>query len=282
MKPISVLITGASTGIGFATAVDLAHDGHQVFAGVRRKEDGERLQKECAEIIPVIMDVTKEDQILAAKETISKLRNQDRFYLVNNAGTAVSGPVEAVPMEDYRKQFEVNFFGLVAVTQTFLPWVRETKGRIINLSSIAGRFASPFMGPYAASKFAVEGLTDSLRRELMPFNVKVILVEPGPIETPIWEKGFNSSVENKSRMNKEILSIYAKYVQMFEAEIRQAVATADPVDYVVDTIKMALFSINPRHRYLVGRQANIGGLISQLVPSKAVDIVIRKRFMQLK
>lgn len=277
MKSITVVITGASTGIGFATAVDLAHDGHQVFAGVRKSEDGEKLRQAHSSIIPVLLDVNNEAQVQNVVQVIREKMKTKKLALINNAGVAVPGPIEALPLSEFRRQFETNVFGLISVTQAFLPLLRETQGRIVNISSIAGRVASPFLGAYAASKFAVEGLSDSLRREVSAFGVKVVLVEPGPIETPIWEKGLGQKDKMKEYMTPAFEKIYGSAINSFMKQVEDAVEHADPVDYVVDAIKQGLFSLNPQNRYLVGRQAKISGFLSQILPSKAIDTVISKR-----
>ncbi len=181
----TILMTGASSGIGKDAAVYWAKAGHQVIAGVRRSEDGEHLRNLNPNIEPLILDVTKQDQIAQAWGKISSRQSSvGSFNLVNNAGIAVTGPFEALPTEDLRYQFEVNFFGVAQMIRTFLPLLRQTQGRIINVSSVAGKLATPYMSPYCASKFALEGFSDSLRRELKPFGVKVILVEPAPLTLP--------------------------------------------------------------------------------------------------
>src|SRR3954454_3243317 len=186
----SVLVTGASTGIGRATALRLDGAGWQVFAGVRKEEDAASLRAEASErLSPLILDVTDAGQIAAAAEVIEREADGGLDGLVNNAGVAVPGPLETVPLEDLRHQLEVNLVAYVAVTQAMLPQIRRAEGRVVFLSSIGGRIAFPFGGPYHASKFATEAIGDVSRKKLRPWGLRVSLVEPGSIDTPIWERG---------------------------------------------------------------------------------------------
>ncbi|RYZ64144.1 MAG: SDR family NAD(P)-dependent oxidoreductase, partial [Proteobacteria bacterium] len=193
MQKISVLITGASTGIGLAAAFELVQKGHEVFAGVRNEAASAAVRALDQRIVPVIIDVTKPDTIHEAYKAVELMRTREfPFSLVNNAGIAVSGPIEALSMNELRKQFDVNVFGLVETTQVFLPMIREKRGRIVNISSVNGFLVPPFLGAYSASKFAVEAISDALRRELLPEDIKVITIQPGPISTPIWQKGLGN------------------------------------------------------------------------------------------
>jgi NAD(P)-dependent dehydrogenase (short-subunit alcohol dehydrogenase family) len=186
----SVLVTGASTGIGRATALRLDRSGWQVFAGVRKEADADSLQAEASERLrPVTLDVTDAGQIAAAAEAIAAETGGGLDGLVNNAGVAVPGPLETVPLEDLRHQLEVNLVAYVAVTQAMLGEIRRAEGRVVFLSSIGGRIAFPFGGPYHASKFATEAIGDVFRQELRPWRLEVSIVEPGSIDTPIWERG---------------------------------------------------------------------------------------------
>src|SRR5688500_3137446 len=183
----AVVITGASTGIGHACALDLDSHGCHVFAGVRREEDAERLRSERAFIEPVRIDVTDADSIASARDRVGEAVGAAGLAgLVNNAGIAVPGPLEHLPIDELRRQLEVNLVGQVAVTQAFIPMLRTSRGRIVNIGSIGGRVALPMLGPYAASKHAIEGVSDSLRRELPPWGIEVSVVRPGPIATEIW------------------------------------------------------------------------------------------------
>lgn len=278
----SILITGASTGIGFAAAQAFASDGHQVFAGVRKSKDAEVLLKQNPQIVPLILDVTDQKTIDDSWREVQKLKKFSELILINNAGIAVSGPIESVRMEDYRTQFEVNFFGLIAVTQKFLPLIRESKGRVINISSIAGRVASPFLGPYSSSKFAVEAISDSLRREMIPFGVQVVLIEPGPIQTPIWDKGLGKKDSILKSLGADQIAIYGSAIKSFEAMIEEAVKKAEPVERVVEALQKAVMNKQPCHRYLVGSEAKLNGFLSQIVPSRWVDFFIKKQLLKTK
>ena len=195
------MITGASTGIGRACALDLDGRGFRVFAGVRKDEDGERLRSERPSIEPLRIDVTDAGQIAAARDRVSEeVGTAGLAGLVNNAGIAVPGPLEHLPIDEFRRQMEVNLVGQVAVTQAFLPLLRTARGRVVNIGSIGGRVALPMLGPYAASKHAMEGISDSLRRELRPWGMQVSIVRPGPIATDIWESGNATADELLARM----------------------------------------------------------------------------------
>ncbi|MGN6556503.1 MAG: SDR family NAD(P)-dependent oxidoreductase, partial [Solirubrobacterales bacterium] len=186
----SVLVTGASTGIGRATALRLDGSGWRVFAGVRREEDAESLRTAASQsLVPVFLDVTEPDQIAAVAEQVGKEAEGGLAGLVNNAGVAIPGPLETIPLEDFRRQIEVNLVAYVAVTQAMLPQIRQAEGRVVFISSIGGRIAFPFGGPYHASKFATEAIGDVFRQELRPWGLRVSIVEPGSIDTPIWERG---------------------------------------------------------------------------------------------
>ena len=186
----AVVITGASTGIGAACALTLDSLGYRVFAGIRNPADGETLQRQAGpRLMPIRLDVTDPASIAGASHTVTAMIGDHGLAgLINNAGIGVAGPIEALPLTDWRRQFEVNLFGLIATTQTFLPLIRKGRGRIINMGSIAGRASMPFMAPYAASKHALVAVTDALRIELQPWGIRVALIEPGAIATPIWER----------------------------------------------------------------------------------------------
>lgn len=271
----TLLITGCSTGIGYGAAVYFAQKGYKVFAGVRKESDVERLKKACAEVHPLILDVTKETDIQTAVELISS-QVEGVFNLINNAGIAVAGPMEFVSLEDYRRQFEINFFGLVAMTKACLPLLRKTQGRVINVSSVAGRVASPFLGPYSASKFAVEAVSDALRREVAEHHVRVILVEPGPIQTPIWDKGLSSKDESLTTLPPHLEKVYGKAIDHFRKYVAQAAETALPIESVLKVFEQALESSSPQHRYMISKESLLINLVP-LIPSRWVD-----RIMKLK
>jgi NAD(P)-dependent dehydrogenase (short-subunit alcohol dehydrogenase family) len=246
----SVLITGASTGIGKATALELAKKDFQVFAGVRTQKDADSLKQADKRLTPVILDVTKSDQIEKCFEQISKL-SPSEFHLINNAGIVVLGPVEAIPMKEFRKQFDINVFGLIETTQTFLPLLRATKGRVINISSIAGLQTTPFIGAYCASKYAVEAVSDALRRELAAFGVRVIIIEPGSIATPIWDKSLKTEDDSTSHLNQKSLDPYRKSYNTFVKFAQKVAGKGRAVENVTDQVLEALQSQDPSPRKMV-------------------------------
>lgn len=247
----TVIVTGASSGIGYATAKALSKRGCQVFAGVRKDADFERLAKD--EVEPVLLDVTQEKSIQAALEAVSARRKKGNIVsLVNNAGLAIGGPVEAVSIEKWKEQFEVNVFGLVRATQTFLPWIRESKGRVVNISSVSGLAAIPYLGPYAASKFAVEAISDSLRREIQRFGCKVIVIEPGPIQTPIWEKGLGKKEAISEAIPASLKAVYGDSLESFYQMVKKSAESAVSTEKVTQVIEKAIFQKTPKTRYVVG------------------------------
>src|SRR5216684_7141096 len=216
----NIVITGASTGIGEACALRLDGLGYRVFAGVRRFADGEALKKKSSDrLSPVMLDVTSEESITAAVRTVGDV---PLAGLVNNAGIVVAGPLELIPIAMWRKQLEVNVIGQVAVTQAFLPMLRAGCGRIVNMGSIAGRSALPFSGPYCASKFALEGLTDSLRMELRQFGISVSIIEPGAVKTPIWEKTSASENQYLGALPALLLELYWSMLGKLRAAAAEA------------------------------------------------------------
>ena len=193
-KSLSVLITGTSSGIGKATALYLSNQGFEVFAGVRKSTDGDALRNETAgNLTPVLLDVTNQASINVARENIAKSTENNLFALINNAGIFLGGPLEILSLSDMQKLLDVNLMGVLAVTKTFIPLLRNHGGgRIVNIGSATGFFALPGLSVYSASKYALRGLTDSLRLELHPFNIAVSIMEIGNIDTPIWNKGLTS------------------------------------------------------------------------------------------
>lgn len=272
---MDVLISGASTGIGHASATQLARKGHTVWAGVRDQRAADTLSRLGLENLkPIFLDVTSKDSIEKCLSTIKKSSGL-LHGLVNNAGIVVGGPLEAVTLDDLRLQFEVNVLGAHHLTQVFLPLLRESKGRIVNMSSISGKVASPFLGPYAASKFALEALSDSLRRELAPHGVRVAVVEPGPIATPIWEKSKSVGLDRSSKYSAEILNVYGNSLNKFREYIEGVTRRAAPVSIVVRAVEHALTSRSPRTRYPVGRGIASASVVSALLPDRLLDLAFR-------
>jgi NAD(P)-dependent dehydrogenase (short-subunit alcohol dehydrogenase family) len=196
--------------------------------------------------------------------------------LVNNAGVSVGGPLEFVPLERLRRQLEVNLIGQVAVTQAFLPHLRQAKGRIVNMGSISGRIASPMIGPYSISKFGLEAFSDSLRRELYPWGIHVSLVEAGAIATPIWNKAISRAEQAHKNMPEEARRLYGQSVEAARAAAVKMSEEAIPAHEVAKAVHHALTAPKPRTRYLVGKDAKIAALLAWLFPDRAMDWVIRK------
>jgi NAD(P)-dependent dehydrogenase (short-subunit alcohol dehydrogenase family) len=276
-SPAAVLITGASTGIGHATAVGLAQRGFAVFAGVRRTEDADRLAADAPGATTLILDVTDQRSIDAAARTVAEATGGRLKGLVNNAGIAVSGPLEFLPIDEVRRQLEVNVVGQIAVTQAALPMLRAAGGRVVNIGSIGGRVALPFLGPYAGSKFAMEGLSDSLRREIEPLGVKVSLVQPGPIATDIWERGQATAQSLRDGMPPEAQALYGDRMDRAQAAAQARSQEAIPPSAVAEVVAHALTSSRPRTRYLVGPDTRVMATLARLLPDRVMDRLIARR-----
>ena len=252
MNP-SILITGASTGIGYACTTYLIQKNFHVFAGVRKDKDAEKLRDELGELAtPIMIDVTDADSIQQALSVVKEHVDDNGLAgLVNNAGIAVSGPVEGVNIDDVRQQMEVNLVGQVAVTQAFLQLIRRARGRIINMGSVGGRSSTPFFGIYSASKFALEAITDSLRVELRPWGIHVAIIEPGAIKTPIWDKSEGIS----EQFTDEIQNLYGKQLNRMEKINRSLNKNGIPPQDVAEAVYHALTHQNPKNRYIIGSDA---------------------------
>lgn len=269
----AVVITGASTGIGRTTALHLDGLGFRVFAGVRKAADGEALARDgSGRLTPLSIDVTDSASIeAAAKEVAGAVGDAGIAGLVNNAGIVVSGPLEFVPLEELRHQMEVNFFGLVAVTQAFLPLVRKAKGRIVNMSSIGGKVSTPFLAPYAASKHAVEGLSDSLRRELRSAGMFVAVVEPGAVATPIWDKGTAAAEKQRESLPAEANALYGAAMGKLQAVAGKMEKSAIPPEEVARCVTHALTAARPKTRYLVGTEAKVQNALATVLSDRMMD-----------
>ena len=278
VQPPAVVITGASTGIGRACALELDRQGFRVFAGVRSESAAQELQAQAsARLTPVRIDVTDAASIAAAAETIARsVGDAGLAGLVNNAGIAVSGPLEIVPIDALRRQLEVNVIGQVAVTQSLLPLLRKARGRVVNMSSISGGVAAPYLGPYSASKFALEAITDTLRLELRPFGIHVSAVEPGPISTPIWEKSIASAERLSQETSPETLSLYEAGVAAMRRAMEQSVRAADPVDVVVRAVVHALTAKRPKTRYFLTWSVRMSFKGLKMAPDRLKDWILRK------
>jgi len=273
-----VLITGASTGIGAACAIGCAQQGMTVFAGVRDMRAGEALHaKGGAAIVPLYLDVTDTKSIQKAAEVVElRVGSEGLSGLVNNAGIAIASPLELIPLAELRRQFEVNVVGQIAVTQAVLPLLRRAGGRIVNMGSIAGRGTIPMMGPYSASKHALEALTDALRLELYPWGIEVSIIEPGAIATPIWDKSMQTSVDVESEMPADGRHLYEAAARSVRESVGQAAARAIPADAVVKAVLHALTAKRPNTRYLVGRDAKLRAVMLRWLPDRLQDWILKK------
>lgn len=276
-----ILVTGASTGIGECCALRLdklgESTGVRVFAGVRKPEDGEALRAKASDrLIPVLLDVTEQDSIMSAKERITaEVGSGGLAGLVNNAGVVFGGPLEYMPLTALRNQFEINVFGQIAVTQAFAPLLRMAKGRIVMMSSIAGRCALPFVAPYSASKYALESLSDALRIELAAAGIKVAIVEPGSIRTPLWKKSRQTVDSLVSDYPPEAWERYGKAYEKIKQASAQSESRGIPPEAVADAVLHALTAKRPRIRYVVGNDAKLR-LLLKVLPDDLFDWLIRR------
>ena len=273
----SIVVTGASTGIGYACALGLDALGYGVVAGVRKEEDGDRLRAASSDrLTTVILDVTNPEQIATvAKEVAASSSESPLVGLINNAGITVNGPIEYIGLDDLRWQFEVNVIGLVAVTQAFLPLLRESKGRIINISSVGGFSVTPMLGPYCGSKFAVEAISDALRRELRPSGIEVIVMQPAAIATKIWEKGRGASASFISNADPGLTTHYGTLLQAITKYATDAEKRAADPQVVVDAVVHALESRRPKTRYRMGD--GVGQRVFlRMLPDRWADRVIAR------
>jgi NAD(P)-dependent dehydrogenase (short-subunit alcohol dehydrogenase family) len=272
----SVIVTGASTGIGRATALRLDASGWRVFAGVRDPAAAESLRQAGSErLTPLTLDVTDPGQIAAAAARVEEESEGGLHGLVNNAGVAIPGPLETIPLEDFRRQLEVNLVAYVAVTQALLDSIRKAKGRVVFVSSIGGRMAFPFGGPYHASKFGTEAIGDVFRQELRPWGLRVAIVEPGSIDTPIWERGQRKATEIEAKAPKTDL-LYGAAIEKFRKLIQDTAERGIPPEKVAKAIAHALEANRPRTRYLVGLDAKVQARMKPLIPTPLFDRIVAR------
>lgn len=274
--PRTVVITGASTGIGEACALELDRLGFRVFAGVRSEEAERKLQAlASSRLVPLRIDVTDMATIAAAAKTIGETVGDAGIAgLVNNAGVVVSGPLEFVPIDDLRQQLEVNVIGQVAVTQAMMPLLRAGHGRIVNIGSISGFLTAPYLGPYSVSKFALEAVTNALRLELRGSGIKVSILEPGNVKTPIWDKSIARAQEKAEHASPEAERLYrADMEQMHKATLKMR-DTGMPVKCVVRAVVHALTARRPKTRYPVGVQARLASFFFHFFPDSLRDTLI--------
>ncbi len=275
MNAGAVLITGASTGIGRACAEHLDGLGFTVLAGVRKQPDADSLRTAGAGRIQTLMlDVTDGESIDAAMRTVDSAAPGGLAGLVNNAGIAIGGPAEFVALAEWRRVLEVNLLGQIAVTQAALPALRRARGRVVNMTSVGGRLAIPFFGPYHASKFALEATTDVLRMELRRFGVGVVAIEPGAVATPIWGKGRETSDQAIASMPVEAEQLYGAGLQALRRAIDDAERSGVAPIEVARAVEHALTARRPRARYVVGRDAKIRLAVARLLPTRLMDSAI--------
>lgn len=275
----AVLITGASTGIGKACAIHLAQRGWRVFAGVRRSADGRSLAAAAGNITPVILDVTKPAHITRAVQALQKALGRGGLQaLVNNAGIAVAGPLEFLPIEELRYQMEVNFIGQVALTQACLPLLRAGRGRVVNVSSISGKVAAPLLSPYSASKFALEAFTDALRRELHPWGLPVVSIVAGSIATPIWDKSVGSATRMRGDLPRRAESLYGPMMQRGYQRAQRSAARGLPVEDFAAMLERILLAERPRTRYIIGKGTWLAATLARLLPDRWMDRLLRRTY----
>lgn len=270
------MITGASSGIGRASAIYMDRLGWKVFAGVRKKQDAKSLRSAgSSRLTPVFLDVSKTGDVRKAVRFVEQATGTAGLAgLVNNAGVPYGGPVEFLELDEIRRAFDVNFFGVIAVTQAFIPLLRRAQGRIVNIGSISGLIASPFLSSYSTSKFALEALSDTLRVELHPWKIQVSLIEPGAVNTPIWDKAVQLSHEIIDDAPPAWLQLYGKVAKPWQSSLGPHGISPD---VAAKAVAHALTSRYPRTRYRLGLDA-LGVGILRLLPDRLRDRFFLARF----
>jgi len=258
----TVLVTGASTGIGRAVCVDLATQGWRVFGSVRREQDAEAFAAatpaNAIAMTPLRFDVTDREAIDRAQKELAELLHGERLHaLVNNAGVAIGGPLAYIPMEDFERQIAINLTGVLHCTQAFLPLMRGGPSRLIQVSSVAGRIGFPLLGPYHASKHGLEGLSDCLRMELRPLGVDVVLIEPGPVQSQVWQTARSHAVETEKRLPAQAKLDYERMMTQVAKAAAKSEQRGVPAEDCAKVIRRALESARPRTRYVVGRPGKL-------------------------
>lgn len=275
----SVVITGVSTGIGWATARLLLERGFRVFGSVRKQADADRLRSEFgSNFTPLVFDVTDEPAVLAAAREVREALGGERLAgLVNNAGIAVAGPVLGLSADEFRRQMDVNVIGPIIVTQAFAPLLgadaalKGSPGRIVMISSVAGKNGNPLTSAYCASKHAIEGFSESLRRELMLFGIDVVVVAPGPVKTPIWSKG-----QEAADLSRYQNSPYLPALQKVTAYMQHLEAIGLPAETIAERVHDALTLPNPKVRYHIAPD-RMRYLLAAVLPKRVMDRIIAGR-----
>ncbi len=274
----SVVVTGVSTGIGWGITKVLIQRGFRVFGSVRKTQDAERLSKEFGELfVPLLFDVTDESAVQAAAQYVREQLNGEKLFgLVNNAGIAAPGPLIHLPTEEFRYQLEVNLVSVLIVTKAFVPLLgvdrslRGQPGRIINISSVSGTSAFPFVGAYAASKHGLEGFSETLRRELILYGIDVIIVGPGPIATPIWDKAEQADTSLYANTD------YVDAAQRAKEFMVRSGKNGLPPEKVGEVVWQALTTRSPSTRYAVVGRGALQRFVQQLLPKRLVDRIVAK------
>ncbi len=273
-----IVVTGASTGMGAATAKELARKGFHVLAGVRREADADALRGLGIEgIEPHILDITVESDVAAIADRVVRdpLRRPLRA-LINNAGTAINAPIEALPLAQWRQQFEVNLFGHVAMTQALLPALLTSSGTVVNISSVGGKVVLPTYGAYAGSKFALEAVSDALRREVAELGIKVVVIEPGAVKTEMVERGIATAEGLKANMTAAQLARYGDLTAAVTAQAQSFTEIGVSSEHAAKVIAKAATASHPRTRYTIGRDAAILVRISRVVSDRVLDRIVRR------
>lgn len=268
-----MVVTGASTGMGAATARALAARGYHVLAGVRRDRDADAIRTDGVE--PVLLDITRPEHVQALADRVAAdPAGRPLRALVNNAGISVNAPVEALPLEEWRRVFDVNLFGHVAVTQALLPFLHRSRGRIVNISSVGGKVAMATYGAYGGAKFALEAVSDALRRELAPHGVQVVVVEPGAVKTEMGERGAATATDLAGKMNAGHQQRYGGLVRAIVAQSLAATRAGLPAAKAGAIVADAATAKRPRTRYTAGRDAAVLTRLTRVLPDRVLDRVI--------
>jgi NAD(P)-dependent dehydrogenase (short-subunit alcohol dehydrogenase family) len=276
-----IVVTGASTGIGAATAQELARKGFHVLAGVRREVDAEALRgldvRGTGTIEPRILDITVESDVAAIADRVAHdPLHRPLRALVNNAGIAINAPVETLPMAEWRRQFEVNLFGHIAMTQALFGALLSSSGTVVNISSVGGKVVLPTYGAYAGAKFALEAVSDALRREIGDTGIKVVVVEPGAVKTEMAERGISTAEGLTANMTAAQLARYGDLTAALAAQARSFNDIGVSAEHAARVIAKAVTASHPRTRYTIGRDAAILVRISRLVSDRVLDRIVRR------
>jgi NAD(P)-dependent dehydrogenase (short-subunit alcohol dehydrogenase family) len=269
-----VLVTGASSGIGRACVETAASRGFHVVATVRTERDAEALRDGHDLVHPVVLDLTDPAAPVVARDAVEAIRHARLRGLVNCAGISVQGPVELLDAVDWRHQFDVNLFGPIALIRALLPLLRSAHGRIVNISSAGGRVSSAFLGPYSASKFALEAMSDALRQELAPHRIHVSLIEPGSVATPMWEKGLADGRRRLGELDPDADRLYGPPLRALLRTGERLAARGVAASKVAAAVDRALTDERPRTRYLVGLDAHLQIRLKTLLPDRALDALL--------